>query len=106
MPSQRQRQLNIGERTPDRSRQGYFHARERKELSVATPNERLLLTVPEMCELCHIKKTLGWKLVQTGEIPSIKLGRLVRVPRAELEAWIARQAAGEDPAPTKLRAIG
>jgi excisionase family DNA binding protein len=70
-----------------------------------TPTERLLLTADEAFELLHIKKTLGWKLIREGAIPSIKVGRLVRVPRRELEAWITAQAAGESGDLPRLRAV-
>lgn len=83
-------------------------ARERPPLAAAeTPGAqgRLLLTIPETCELLGIKKTLCWSLIQQGVIPSIRLGRLVRVPRAQLEAWIATQAAGETPHPSQLHKI-
>ena len=71
----------------------------------STPSERLLLTADEAFELLHIKKTLGWKLIREGAIPSIKVGRLVRVPRRELEAWITAQTAGESGDLPRLRAV-
>ncbi len=83
-------------------------AHERPPLAAAeTPRAqgRLLLTIPETCELLGIKKTLCWSLIQQGVIPSIRLGRLVRVPRAQLEAWIATQAGGETSHLPELRKI-
>ncbi len=57
--------------------------------------ERLLLTIPEAAALLGIGKTLCWLLVQQGELPSVRLGRLVRIPRGELEAWITARAKGQ-----------
>lgn len=53
---------------------------------------KMLLTVEEAVELLGIGRTLGWRLVQEGKLPSVRLGRCVRVPRQELEAWVTRQA--------------
>lgn len=53
---------------------------------------KMLLTVEEAVDLLGIGRTLGWRLVQEGKLPSVRLGRCVRVPRQELEAWVTRQA--------------
>ncbi len=53
-----------------------------------TVNERLLLTVEETAQRLGIGKTLAWRLVQEGQLPSVRLGRCVRVPRRELEEWV------------------
>lgn len=55
---------------------------------LATTDERMLLTVEETAKTLGIGRTLAWKLVQQGDLPSIRLGRLVRVPQRELEDWI------------------
>ncbi len=34
-----------------------------------------------------------WQLTKDGEIPSLKVGRTVLYPTAELQAWLSRQAA-------------
>ncbi len=59
-------------------------------------HERMLLTIPQVAETLGIGKTLAWQLVARGEIPSMRLGRLVRVPRAALEDWLVAQA-GQQP---------
>lgn len=56
-----------------------------------TTGERLLLTVEEAAQRLGIGKTLAWELVWHGVLPSIRLGRCVRIPVAALEAWIAQQ---------------
>ncbi len=61
----------------------------------AAQEAKLLLTIPEAAELLGIGKTLAWSLVQQGELPSVRLGRLVRIPRVELEAWVVGQAKGK-----------
>ena len=51
-----------------------------------TPVDELpqLLTIDEVCTWLDIGRSLGYDLVRREEISSIRLGRLVRVPRAEL----------------------
>jgi excisionase family DNA binding protein len=49
----------------------------------------LLLTVPEVAQRLSLGKTQVWKLVRSGELPSVRSGRSVRVSVAALYAWIA-----------------
>ncbi len=57
-------------------------------------HEKLLLTVPEAIELTGYGRTFFLKLVLNGTIPSLKLGRTRRIPRAALERWVEKQAEG------------
>lgn len=59
-----------------------------------TTTERLLLTVEEAARNLNIGRTLAWQLVRQGELPSIRLGRCVRIPWQALQDWIAQQAHG------------
>lgn len=56
--------------------------------------ERLLLTVEEAARRLGIGRSLAWRLVRSGELPSVRLGRLVRVPERKLQAWLDRQSDG------------
>ncbi len=60
----------------------------------ATTNERLLLTVEEAARRLGIGRTLAWRLVRSGQLPSVRLGRLVRVPQGGLQAWLDRESTG------------
>ena len=57
-------------------------------------------------ETLRIGRTRVYELLAAGVIPSIKLGRSVRVSTDELKKWIAgqRQLAGQDSALRKLPA--
>ena len=55
-------------------------------------DEALLLTVAEAARLLRIGRGLCYDLVARGELPAVRLGRVIRVPRFALEQWIARQA--------------
>lgn len=43
-----------------------------------------VLTVPEAAQLLRLKRSTAYELVRTGQIPSVRLGRQVRVPAGKL----------------------
>ena len=47
-----------------------------------------LLSVPEAATWLHIGNGLAYEMVRRGDLPSVRLGRLVRVPRAGLIAMM------------------
>lgn len=49
---------------------------------------RLLLRVEEVAEALDVGRWKVYEMVATGELPVIRIGRLVKVPRAALERWI------------------
>ena len=58
--------------------------------------QRLTLTVEETAKLLGIGRQLAYDRVKTGEIPVIKVGRRLLVPRRALERLL------EDPQPLNL----
>ncbi len=48
----------------------------------------LTLTVGETSQLLGISVPLVWGMIKRGELPTIRLGRLVRIPRARLMAIV------------------
>lgn len=61
-------------------------------------NERLVLTVEEAAQLLGISRGLAYEAVRQGQIPSIRLGRRVLVPRARLLALLDAPEPVETPA--------
>ncbi len=57
-----------------------------------TQNERIGLTVPEAAKQIGIGPALAWRLVKSGEMPSIKLGSRRIVPVDKLREWMNRSA--------------
>jgi excisionase family DNA binding protein len=55
-------------------------------------NEPVLLTVREAAALMRIGRDTAYSLVAEGRIPSIRLGRQIRIPRAALVAHLEREA--------------
>ena len=49
------------------------------------------LKVPEVAEGLRIAPGRTYELVGSGEIPSVRIGRSVRVSRRELEKWLEKQ---------------
>ena len=50
-----------------------------------------LLTVRQAQEKLRVSRTTIDRLVRSGEIDSLKVGKLRRVPAASVDAYIARQ---------------
>jgi len=54
-------------------------------------NELDLLTVPEAAKLLRISRNLAYELVARDELPAVRLGRVIRIPRSLLDEWITSQ---------------
>ena len=54
--------------------------------------ERIVLTVPEAAQALGASKNTVYELVRTRQIPHVRIGTRIRIPKAALEAWLERQA--------------
>jgi excisionase family DNA binding protein len=57
------------------------------------PQERQglgLLSIPELCQELGMGKSWVYRRLRSGEIPSVKLGRSIKVPRADLEEYLEK----------------
>lgn len=52
----------------------------------------LLLTLAEVAKLLQVSQRTAWGLAKEGKLPSIRIGRCLRFPRRDIEAWIMRQS--------------
>jgi excisionase family DNA binding protein len=52
----------------------------------------ILLTVEELAKYLKIKPDTIYKKVRKGELPAIKLGKLVRFPKELIDQWLTEQA--------------
>lgn len=59
---------------------------------------KLLLTVEEAAEQLGIGRTLAYALVKDGEIESVRIGRLRRIPVAALGRYLDRLTGTTDAA--------
>lgn len=55
-------------------------------------SDRLTMTVQETAEALGISRNSAYQLVRQGEIPSVRLGRRLVIPKQALTAWLERQA--------------
>ena len=53
-------------------------------------NPKLLIRVAEAAEMLSVARSKAYLMVQTGELPSVRIGKSVRVPVAALTAWMDR----------------
>ena len=56
---------------------------------------RTMLTVEEAAAELGIGRTTAYALVKSGELPSVKVGRLRRIPLTEIHAYTARLLADQ-----------
>lgn len=56
--------------------------------AIAPVGERLVLTVEEAATLLGISRAFAYEAVNRGEIPSIRIGRRVLVPKVALERMV------------------
>ena len=69
--------------------------------------EPLLLRAGEVARLLGLGRSKVFAMLAAGELPAIRIGRSVRVPRVALERWIeerAQQTSGTDYAPGRASA--
>ena len=50
-----------------------------------------LLSIPEVCQELGMGKSWVYRRIQGGEIPSVKLGRNIKVRREDLESYLEAQ---------------
>ncbi len=55
---------------------------------------RLLLRAEEAAKLLSLGRSTVFQLMATGELPCVRIGRAVRIPRSALERWV-RERSGE-----------
>ncbi len=51
-----------------------------------------LLSIPEVCQELGMGKSWLYRKLKSGEIPSIKLGRVIKVKRSALEEYLENQS--------------
>jgi prophage regulatory protein len=53
--------------------------------------EKLLLKPSEVTQILGIGRSLVYELIARKEIPSVRLGRCIRVPTESLQRWLRDQ---------------
>lgn len=55
-------------------------------------NDLVLLRVSEAARLLSISRSTAYQLVAARAIPTVRIGRSVRIPRKQLDQWINDRA--------------
>ncbi len=61
--------------------------------------EKLLLRPAEAAEVLGLGRSKTYELLASGALPSVRIGRSLRVPVEALRAWIKEQEAEQNAAP-------
>ena len=56
-----------------------------------------VLTVDEARRVLRIGRRQLYQAIARHDVPALKLGRSIRIPRSGLEAWLAASLEGRDP---------
>jgi excisionase family DNA binding protein len=68
------------------------------EVELSDDSTAVLLTVEEAARRLRIGRTLCFRLIGTGELESVPIGRLRRVPAAAIPEYVNRLRAAHKPA--------
>ena len=49
-----------------------------------------ILTVDELCEVLNIGKNTAYKLLKNGDIKSIKIGRIYKIPKKNVKKYMLK----------------
>jgi len=56
----------------------------------------MLLKPAEAAEMLAIGRTRIYEMLACGELPSLRIGRSIRVPVAALEQWVEKRRTGAE----------
>jgi|LSQX01.3.fsa_nt_gb excisionase family DNA binding protein len=59
------------------------------------PFEPAVLTVPELARVLRIGRTTAYKMVQEGQIPAMRIGKAIRIPRQAVENYLQKKGGRE-----------
>ncbi len=75
------------------------------ELAGEDTTDRVTLTVPEAAQRLGIGRNQGYECARRGEIPTLRLGKRLVVPRAAFEAMLAVKSRQQIAATELLRRL-
>ena len=62
---------------------------------MVTTEPSMLLRIPEVARALGIARSLAYEMARDGRLPTVHIGKAVRVPRRRLEEWIEERARAE-----------
>ena len=63
-----------------------------KLIGTKAPIEKLTYSVDEFCEIMGISRNHGFTAVRNGEVPHLRLGKRILIPRVAVERMLAGAA--------------
>lgn len=48
-----------------------------------------LMTIAEFCRHYRLSRSTAYRLINSKKLPTVKIGRAVRIMRTDAEAWLA-----------------
>ncbi len=57
---------------------------------------KLCYTIPEAAELIGVSRNQGYELARRGELPIVKMGKLLFIPKARLHKMFGLNEKGEE----------
>jgi excisionase family DNA binding protein len=64
-----------------------------KLVGTKAPIEKLTLSVDEFCQVMGISRNHGFSAVRNGEVPHLKIGKRILIPRIAVERMLTAAAA-------------
>jgi excisionase family DNA binding protein len=52
------------------------------------PPESSLLTVTEVSQMMRVSKMTVYRLVRSGELPAVRIGKILRIPKAVVQSFL------------------
>lgn len=62
-----------------------------RQLTGTTTATEELLTVEQVQEFLKVGRTFAYSIVRSGELPSYRVGRLLRIRRQDVERWLEKK---------------
>lgn len=86
----------------------FWHRWKSRNSGAAEPQpvivaERLAYRVTEAAEAIGVSKTMMYELIKSGSIPTITIGKSMRVPVGPLKVWLNQQMVSR---PTQFKVVG
>jgi excisionase family DNA binding protein len=67
--------------------------------------EKLLLKPAEVCALVGVGKSKVYELLAAGVIPSVRVGKSVRIPADRLRRWVEELQGDTEPPKTRQKGV-
>jgi excisionase family DNA binding protein len=64
---------------------------EKGKQGMRQENEQEFISLNELQEILGIGRTKAYALVTSGDLPAVRIGRIIRISKQDLTDWLERQ---------------